>query len=802
MTRTIKSRLAAPAKASPVEFVPVVTRPLVTLDHEHSAWSDNAPIVVPDGALVRIIPPSDALPSAIAGFVARLPKTIAGHRVRPRAAMDDVIPDDEHGQAVLATSATATPREIARALIERINVGDEVRRSVALVVEDALALAEQKRPPPASTGRIESGFISGIRLDNWMCFPGVQELALEPTVYSITASADYDADRSNWLGKTSLLNAIRFALTGKYPTRLADGWLHSGARSGGVDLEFSSGVFISRRKEKGAAVTVEVQHSGDQVLTGDAADAWIAMALIDDETLGKVAYLEQKKTDRLISMGPSDRSSMVNEWLDIAWLEDAAETVRRRLDTASAGEAAIRQQLAGYHEFHQGRPKELLAEHEALVPGLQAAFEAATLARAETAKSNEPRAFWEGQKKKHDRYAMLELRLSEPALVAKPPEQVTALLTERTDAALAYNDAKRDADQVRQGVRGEFTGVCPVAGIACPAKDIINNAGVEARNRLTLLDAAVSTALTAKQQVDARAQQAAVEEQQYHKDARERAMCESEMPGLKPAYDYIVANPVAPEWDQATALAALEAATEAKDQAEVALTTAQAYVIRLREVMRLEALALNELTGQAAKVQVLRAALTVLGRNGVQREIAESSLAAIEREGNAAIAGAGIELEFRIMWDRETRKLADACESCGAAFPASAKVKECTRCGATRGKKLSSNLTIELSDRSGGADDLAGVMFQLSAADWLRRARGIGWSIFLIDEPFGSLDRAHVRRLSVHLGKLLGQQFGASQAFVVAHDTDVLESTAGRIHLQSSSPRNTKVQVIGQLEGK
>jgi DNA repair exonuclease SbcCD ATPase subunit len=156
----------------------------------------------------------------------------------------------------------------------------------------------------------------------------------------------------------------------------------------------------------------------------------------------------------------------------------------------------------------------------------------------------------------------------------------------------------------------------------------------------------------------------------------------------------------------------------------------------------------------------------------------------------------GIALEFTVSWSQETKKPAEFCDQCGAPFPASARVKQCGRCSAERGRKLSNELRVELSDKSGGADDLAGVMFQLAAAHWLRRYQGSEWAIFLVDEPFGALDVAHVRRLSAHLGRLLGEQFGAVQAFIVAHHAEVLEATPGRIHITSSESTSV-IEVLG-----
>lgn len=51
--------------------------------------------------------------------------------------------------------------------------------------------------------------VSGLALSNWMPF-------IEPDaeVYAVVAEHAHDVGRSNWMGKSSLLAAVRFALFG------------------------------------------------------------------------------------------------------------------------------------------------------------------------------------------------------------------------------------------------------------------------------------------------------------------------------------------------------------------------------------------------------------------------------------------------------------------------------------------------------------------------------------------------------------------------------------------------------------
>ena len=190
-----------------------------------------------------------------------------------------------------------------------------------------------------------------------------------------------------------------------------------------------------------------------------------------------------------------------------------------------------------------------------------------------------------------------------------------------------------------------------------------------------------------------------------------------------------------------------------------------------------------------AEIETHRQAIAIFGRNGAQKRIAEPALAEMEGEQNDHLAEAGIDLRVRVSWAREGKGLADHCEECGAAFPASAKVKVCARCGAPRGAKQIDRLELEPSDRSGASEDLAGLSFQLAAAAWLRQARSFAWSVAIVDEPFAACDAGNRRAMAVHLQRMLAA-FRFSQSFVIAHDPSTTEALPGRIVITREGARS------------
>lgn len=774
-------------------------RPLVTVPPTDPVWDDTALCTwslekVCNGEyplpLVRLQPPHHASDGLIQDLKRWLEdERSAGVRVERRSASPKVVndePEDETMQMV------RKPREVIEAMVARAHTDD--RDALSELVEDILSAAEAKHPRERTHALVNVGHITGIRLENWGPFKGEHVLELEPTIYSITAEHEDDPERSNWLGKSFFLNAIVFCLTGKFPTATADEWIHGQEPQGGVDLMFANGLFISRWKPRGKSTQVEVLLDGNSDqdepdYTQAAAQRYIDESVISLDTLTKTRWFEQKMTDRIITMKPAERTQMVNDWLDIEWLGSAEDDSRQRLNALTETEAQHRAKIASIAEEYD----DLDSAMQTTLAGIKFAQERIDdlqhkqeLTKDHTLAVGE----WKRTKREADRYAELKAKQDEAEPVPEKEDDVEWLLQKEQECKSRLNAAELEVVTATRLASGEFDGKCPVAGIQCPAAESINAERAPHRKRLKLAkDAKESCAKEYQDAYLARTKATAAKSKREREAARAEQRLE-EMKRLKPSADFIAKNPEPPKADEDTT-------SEALAEARGEMTGLEAERRNILKAVQAKIDAEAALAELKPRVTVHREAMAILGRNGAQRIIAEKALDQIETNGNRAIAAADIDLQFEVRWSAETKKPAEACDTCGSPFPSSARVKQCTRCGAERGRKLSYGLRLQLSNVSGGAEDLGSVMFQLSAADWLSKYGETQWPIFLIDEPFGALDRAHVRRLSNHFTRLLSEQFGASQAFIVAHHADVLESAPGRIHIVSSGGIS-KVSVHGQ----
>jgi DNA repair exonuclease SbcCD ATPase subunit len=339
--------------------------------------------------------------------------------------------------------------------------------------------------------------------------------------------------------------------------------------------------------------------------------------------------------------------------------------------------------------------------------------------------------------------------------------------------------------------RGEFDGVCPVAGITCPARDQINSE--TARNTaMAALDVATAGALSEvldKASSKLRTAEARLQVRQRLEDKIEQTNARANR--LLPMLDEAKTAP--PPEDPAVLRDKVSTAHEV-----VANLTAKRDSLRrsvglvdsaIAEVARLSKVA-DEVSAEMA---VHRAAMVILGPQGAQRRVAENALVEIQESANQKLAECGVDLTVEVQWSREGQGLAAQCDACGTMFPRTARAKACDRCGAARGPLLINRLEVVLSDRSGAAEDLVGLAVQFAASDWLRADRGAQWSVMSIDEPFSQLDDFNRGSLGRHLAAMLRGSY--EQSFVVAHHTSLLDALPGRILVESNG-KGSSVRIV------
>ena len=664
-----------------------------------------------------------------------------------------------------------------------------------------------------------------LELSNWYRFRSAR-LALGPRAYAVEAEAAGDPARSNWLGKSSLVEAVAFALYGWHraqeePERAAgyeDRWIRGRpgadadvAKEGGVALTLSTGLRVERTRRRGLSTQLRVSAPGVRrtVLGSDSARCSVeevplaagdeAQRLIDSAVgFGEGDFLSlpfarQREVAQLVLAKPSERMKLVAEWLQLERLERAADSVSKRVRLAGADAAAAR--------VRAGQMRARLAELEAeehfglhaadrpladLEAAGQVAVGAARDALSRAQESREARAAWEVAEQGRRRVADLALRLSEAeAALARLPKLGPAPdPSEARGRLVRANERLRDAQKL---ARGEFDGRCPVrAGFACPAKDGLNAGVAEAR-------LAEQEARSEAKEAERAGAAASERAEEHARRARERQRAEdqvellrSELSAARPPAE----RPEPPAISQAR-VEELRAAERALTAQLAGLGRAAAEIRSLRQRVEAEEAKAEEAGQRAAE---LRCAALVLGRGGAQRRVAEAACAQIARIANQRLAAGGVALSVALRWRDEGAELAASCEACGEPFGRSQAVKVCKGCGEARPRSAHDRLTVQLSDRSGAAEDLAGLWLQRAAFEWLRARRSSPWRSMVLDEPFGALDAAHRRVVVAEVARMARES--GEQLLVVSHQPGVLESLPGRIVVRGDGRGESTAEVV------
>jgi len=623
--------------------------------------------------------------------------------------------------------------------------------------------------------------IAKLRLYNWVCYEGDHALNLGAKAYAVVAKKDGDADASNWSGKSSLLESVTFALYGWHRYRTEDDWITRGQERGEVELTFDDGAIVKRSRQRGKNTKVEVT-VGNRSLNGKEAEAFIVELVgFNREDFFMSCYMEQRAMAKFVLATAADRMKIIVGWFELEKLEEAAELARQ-------AKSALTAQM-GVHLNAKAPEGPTLTELKVKVVETeqkhQAAVKAYTAANdakkdAETA-VRDARIMAETQSE-IERAAAQLAELGEEV----PAEKIQEYATHESKLAQKGAQLSHEGRTKLHMVDGTFNGTCPVAGVACPAEKQIEKERGRLAQEGRLLNQEAQDTLAQQRKYQAHVNKLREQEARRKLLTDRLEQSRRHLAGLQAVTRDVPAD-FAGYGDAVARTSDLMRATrDANAEANWAYATREAAEKAYKQAQE----AVEGLRGSLAALQ---AAEKVLGRSGAQRRIAERALARIEQMANVSLSG-GQPLSVKMAWGREGAGLAKACDNCGEPFPASAKVKACERCGTARGQHVVPKLELELSDRSGAAEDMVGIAIQLAASSWLRSRRNAAWATALIDEPFGQLDRSNRTATGRRFAVML-QEGGFQQAFVVAHSSDVLESLPGRILVENIEGR-AKVSVV------
>lgn len=626
--------------------------------------------------------------------------------------------------------------------------------------------------------------ITQVLLHNWQCFRGKHTINLKAKAYAIVASYEYDAGRSNYGGKSAILEAIVFAITGQFNKLRkfdADGWITKGEAQGSVRVSFEDGITIYRERKRGSATQVRLVRSDGKMASQEDASIGILKHLaFQAEDLPNIAYFEQRQMAKIIHTDPEKRFDIVKGWLGLAPAEKAEKHAHelvlarmRMLQQAKARRENLQSIIDTLMELPDEKNiAEIRDQIQKNMEGLnEERLQNRELERHQNTVS-EYRSLVEDGRTIAEEVKAIPEGLQD--LARKGEEDVVVKAT-------AHAQALTNLASKRKVALGQFDGQCPVADIECPAKKRINDdrktshlALKEAKDVEENTAEALHQARTHTMALVTEAREAEKKDDQLIV-LRERVQAMGEefrdaKKRLKEAKESRTDDEIREELLKYRVM---------RDNAVSSLAEIKAKVAQ-REGLQRDLKSLDDLIALDTK-QLSDLVQTRTIFRATQRRVAERALDRIGHQANAMLHEAGSDLTIDIQWEREGKNLAKTCEICGTSFPASAKVKECV-CGAERGQHVIQRLDFVRNQSSGAADDFAGIAMQLAAGSWLLGARESPWATAMVDEPFSQMDRSLRKAAAKQMLNLLGSS-AFRQVLVISHSQETVEVYPGRIRI-------------------
>lgn len=182
------------------------------------------------------------------------------------------------------------------------------------------------------------------------------------------------------------------------------------------------------------------------------------------------------------------------------------------------------------------------------------------------------------------------------------------------------------------------------------------------------------------------------------------------------------------------------------------------------------------------EVQDLNYVAKMFGKNGIPSLELENSVGDLEDQINYVLSKLDPSMSVHFDSERELNKMEDYCLSCGFIFPKNYRKKECTECDSPRKKKVKDEIQLminqngtssDFSLRSGGGQVLISTAVRIGLTRLLQQQRGSNFPILFLDEPDKALDEFNAAMFMKLVTQTLIKKLGFSQIFWISQNKDI-----------------------------
>jgi len=193
----------------------------------------------------------------------------------------------------------------------------------------------------------------------------------------------------------------------------------------------------------------------------------------------------------------------------------------------------------------------------------------------------------------------------------------------------------------------------------------------------------------------------------------------------------------------------------------------------------------KDMTSLKKEIENLRYVAFMFSKNGIPSQQIENAFDDIESKINFILRKLETDLQVVFNPEKELSVFESHCASCGEEFEKGKKNSECNNCGRVREKKKKDELHIKIIENSnesnfemesGGGKTLVSLAVRIALSKLKMNQTNSNFNVIFLDEPDSSLDTHNKNTFIKLITELLIKYFGFEQIFWITHEKNIQES--------------------------
>jgi DNA repair exonuclease SbcCD ATPase subunit len=573
-----------------------------------------------------------------------------------------------------------------------------------------------------------------LRLLNWKPFIGENciEFHQEPLMIN----------GPNWSGKSSILEALAWVITGSHIEWYDSDLIHSGEDQTEISITFDDGFKITRSLPREGRKQVTVIDSDGKIFKQSAADKKIKEYLdIDDESYFSIMHASQGEITALAEANNTKRRDILFSWMGNAintW-NDARQEILTGRKTSRKELVEIKASIKALQSIIEQ------SNNDSNLEELQNNLNELTKNISKTKSDIEHCMAW-------NKLDTLNKNISELNNSLEPVHDNTSTENDLLKIREQLSIARDKSNQFNGILKNGFHGNCPFLGSTCPAIDHVNSQRSRTKEQ-------ADNAATEIKLLVGKESEKVNESNKFKSITRNNDRINGQIQAVRKDIGEINKKyPTAPVHDLDFYNNELKKLSYKKEHLINLRAEIQSHKETQSKLMKLQEKQKKLEIDYAAHDVIIKSIDSVAGPAVIAK-------ANIENIANNLLENTGLSIE--LSWIRQTNELASECEECGAIL--TGKITHCDHCGAERTKVYKPDLVILVDDgktkkdlkyKSGAAKQLVSLALRISAA--IKSSKG--WMI--LDEVDGALTDENCEILA----KMLWKAYNLGiQLLVVTH---------------------------------